>query len=210
METKVCTKCKETKPLNLFRVDTRLKSGRGSQCHVCVRGYALKYRNKNLEKVRTCFTSWQSRNKEYATKRKLEWAKENREKTLAAGRRYYYKNRDARIAVQKSYREANKERYAAKQKEWKQNNMDYIVAANAMRRANKMQRTPKWLTKEDKTKIKQIYREAKRLTAETGEQYHVDHILPLQGKLVSGFHVPTNLQILHWKDNLSKRHKYTP
>ena len=210
METKACTKCKEIKPLSLFRVDSRLKSGRGSQCQKCTAVKALENRNRNIEKARTSFTNWQKQNPTKDTERKLKWAKENRVRTLEIGRNYYYRNKEARLAKQKETREKNPEYHRQKTNEWRKNNMGYVLAANALRHANKLQRTPKWLTKEDKKKIKGLYDEARKLTVTTGQQYHVDHIIPLQGKLVSGLHVPNNLQILHWKENLSKRHKYTP
>lgn len=55
---------------------------------------------------------------------------------------------------------------------------------------------PKWLTAEHKAAIKAIYREAVRTEQETGIKHEVDHIVPLQGKTVSGLHVPWNLRVL--------------
>jgi hypothetical protein len=60
-------------------------------------------------------------------------------------------------------------------------------------------RTPSW---SQHTQILQYYKNCP-------EGFHVDHVLPLQGKLVSGLHVIENLQYLTTEDNLSKSNKYT-
>jgi hypothetical protein len=83
-----------------------------------------------------------------------------------------------------------------------------LRAKKARRRCAQLNRTPKWLTTQDKKAIKDIYDEAVAKTIATGILYHVDHIIPLQGKLVSGLHVPSNLQVITAKDNLKKLASY--
>ena len=67
-----------------------------------------------------------------------------------------------------------------------------------IRKLLKVDRIPAWA---DLAKIKEIY-----LNCPKG--YHVDHIIPLQGELVSGLHVENNLQYLTAKDNLEKHNKF--
>ena len=74
----------------------------------------------------------------------------------------------------------------------------------ALRRAAKLQRIPAWLTDKHRKEIAVIYKQAVQITARTGIAHHVDHILPLRGKDISGLHVPSNLQILTETENLSK------
>jgi len=73
------------------------------------------------------------------------------------------------------------------------------------RQAAQLQRTPPWA---DMSAIAEFYVEAKRLEELTGIQFHVDHIVPLQGELVSGLHVPANLQLLPAHENLSKSNSF--
>lgn len=70
----------------------------------------------------------------------------------------------------------------------------------AMRRARRIQATPKWLTDQQKQDIKNIY-----ISCPSGHE--VDHIVALQGKNVSGLHVPWNLQHLPSIVNRAKGNK---
>jgi hypothetical protein len=79
---------------------------------------------------------------------------------------------------------------------------------SAKRRASKLQRTPNWLTEEDHWMFEEIYSLAKLREELTGVKWHVDHKIPLQGELVCGLHVPTNLQVITATENLSKGNSY--
>jgi hypothetical protein len=74
-------------------------------------------------------------------------------------------------------------------------------AAERMKRiADKKQATPAWA---DHSKIKAFYRLARAFT-KLYAPHHVDHVYPLNGELVSGLHVETNLQVIPAQDNLMK------
>lgn len=81
-----------------------------------------------------------------------------------------------------------------------------------IRRRQERLRTPPWA---DRSKIAALYREARRLTRETGELYVVDHIVPLIGKqagcvIVSGLHVHWNMRVVHWRANAQKLNWFWP
>jgi hypothetical protein len=71
----------------------------------------------------------------------------------------------------------------------------------ALRYAQKKQRTPKWLNKNELSAIKEFY-------LQRPKGYEVDHIIPLCGDNVSGLHVLNNLQYLKAEDNRYKNKKF--
>lgn len=88
---------------------------------------------------------------------------------------------------------------------WARKNPAKACALTMKRIAAKLKRTPKWA---DLTKIKAVYADAARLTMLTGTIHAVDHIIPLQGKLISGLHVHNNLQVITRSENSSKGNKW--
>lgn len=72
---------------------------------------------------------------------------------------------------------------------------------SARRRAIQSKATPLWA---DLSAIRAIYREAARITKETGQPQHVDHVVPLISPVVCGLHTQSNLQVLPAPINLSK------
>ena len=144
--------------------------------------------------------------KRYAEKHKdkvssaiKKWNSENKEKMLEAAKKHYEKIKDS---------EEFKKLNSLKMREWARKNPDKVLEQSARKRATKLKRVPCWLTDTDFKEIKQIYLNAKEQSDKEGKKYHVDHIIPLRGKYVSGLHVPSNLRILLAEENLVKSNKF--
>lgn len=148
-------------------------------------------------RCRSCISSRKKviREKDYNRLREMEdkWRDDNKDKCLEYGKKY----RDANVEV---CRERNRTNY--------HNNIDRERSRTAKKRADRLKRTPPWLSKTDLAKIRCVYKAANRISEKTGIQHHVDHIVPLQGAEVSGLHVPWNLQVIPAKENLSKGNRF--
>ena len=115
-----------------------------------------------------------------------------------------------RAADQKRRQNPERKEYhnANERKNRKQPHRRAARAAERMARiASQKQRTPKWA---DLKAIKAFYDTSQWVTEVTGLEHHVDHIIPLNGRLVSGLHVAENLRVLPGPENLAKGSKYMP
>jgi hypothetical protein len=117
------------------------------------------------------------------------------------------KNRDKKRAAANKYANNNPDKVKQNGQNWNKNNPGKRAAQVRKRQAAKIQRTPKWLTKQQHKENEAKYMEAARLTKETGIPHEVDHILPLQGSNVSGLHVPWNLEVVPRSVNRRKSNK---
>lgn len=102
--TKICTKCKEDKPLGEFRKNQSNKGGLSSSCKLCDRERDRRYREKNQEN--------------------------NREKARERNRKYREKNRDYKVAKHREDRRKKAEisaSMATKSGRWSQEEVDLLV-----------------------------------------------------------------------------------
>jgi len=152
------------------------------------------YRLKRLNKDGYFRETWLSRTSfENQAKNTAKWASENPEKKKLAVVKWCANNLTTK-------RKRNSD--------WKKLNLAKNAAQTMKRHSAKLKRTPNWLTIDQMSEIEDFYTAAKLFQMYTGESYHVDHIIPLQGKTVSGLHVPWNLQVLPAKQNISKGNRH--
>lgn len=119
-------------------------------------------------------------------------------------------SRDRALVKEKAreWYKANREVRIEKAKEYQKDNTAKTNARNAKRRGKRVQATPDWLTEDHLLEIEDLYLLSVTLKEETGVAHHVDHIVPLQGELVSGLHVPWNLQVITARENMEKSNSF--
>lgn len=117
------------------------------------------------------------------------------------------KNQEKNNQYRRLYYKNNKEKCFNAVKSWGQRNKYLLQFYVRKRQAAKLNRTPSWLSNADMFEIECIYKYCASLRS-IGLNYVVDHIIPLQGQIVSGLHVPSNLQIMHASENSTKGNRY--
>jgi hypothetical protein len=182
------------------------------QCMVCRKAQRVLYYLASAEKFKALAKKNRQENAEAvaATKRKYQTANSekikaykeaNKERDDASRQQWEEANKDKRQSQRKTYHEANRDKRNAQSREYCAANPGVMLAKVRKRQAAQLDRRPIWCCDKD---CKAIYKEARRL------KLTVDHIVPLQGELVSGLHWAHNLQLLPASVNFSKSNKFDP
>lgn len=115
-------------------------------------------------------------------------------------------NKAQTYATVRAWVERNRDRSREIKRKWKEANKGAVLAHTRARQARQRMAVPAWA---DLEKIKAVYNAAAELRAK-GFDVHVDHIVPLSGKDVTGFHVEYNLRIVDASTNMAKGNKLAP
>jgi hypothetical protein len=178
VSTKTCNACGAEKSLEEFYYNKKWNSHQG-RCKECARSYGREYARANKDKAK----AWREANKD----RLAAWREANRE----------------------DQRQKARERYAEKvfaergHLPW-QGGRKYPFSQEAMKRNKNLLRMFYAMPEELRLQCEAVYHERKRRSVETGEKLHVDHVSPIQGRNVSGLHVPWNLRIVPARVNNKK------
>lgn len=162
-------------------------------CVECTKKQTLAWRIANPDAHKSAMKKWWENNKDTHNTRVKRWQNNNAQKMRYNARKWAAANPEKVKLKSAVYRSKNKAKVTA-----------WAVTAQARRQ----KRVPSWLTQNDFLEFRAIYAMSKHLSQVTGTIWEVDHVVPLQGKNVSGLHVPVNLQIVPKSVNRNKRNLF--
>ena len=123
---KQCKNCNEIKDLDLFPNHKSNLDGKAGSCKSCTSTYMKKYYQKNKARLQEKHEEWKSNNPGKMAEYRRAWKQRNPEKVKEASKAYDKSTKDKR------------------------------AAREAKRRAAKLDRTPNWLTDNDKQNFVRI------------------------------------------------------
>lgn len=146
---------------------------------------------------------WKKANPERAREIRKAYCRANAEKEQKRARAWRERNAERHKANNRAWVNANPERSKGIIRAWADANRAKRCSSTRKRYAAKLMAIPTWA---DMSAIETIYAEA---SARDG-RWHVDHIVPLQGKTVCGLHCEANLEIIPGSENEGKCNRWWP
>jgi len=181
---KTCTKCLQNKDPSEFHKMSKSTDGLQHHCKAC----KLKYQQDNPNRNSVQRKYYES-NKEACDQRVL--------KSLRKKRSYY-------SAKALEWQKENRDRYL----EMRRNRYKIHSASEierVRRRAGRIKHGEIFMNEAEKAEVQAMYDFCRVFP-----NFEVDHIIPLNGKKVSGLHVLGNLQVIDKQFNRSKGNKFLP
>lgn len=164
------------------------------------------YRAANREKLNARSTAYRAANPDRVKTAKAAWHAENRDEVLAKMAAYRAANRDEIRTKKAAWRAANPERVKAKDAAWYAANPEKKRIHRQNRRARKMESGGK-LSNGLAERLYKLQRGkcACGCKQPLGDNYHLDHIMPLA---LGGTNEDENIQLLRATCNLRKHDKH--
>lgn len=192
IQSKVCTKCGESKPLDQYS-SLKGKPNAYPSCKSCVRKYMREYHAANREQNRERARQHYKANKEARNAASAAWHEANRESSLERNRAYY---------------QANKDRFREWGRRWRAENAERFREVNAEdQRRRRARLREAEIGTVDLDALWTGYCGLCHLPLDRSLVYpdplskSVDHIIPL---VRGGAHEQTNLQWTHLRCNVLK------
>jgi HNH endonuclease len=190
------------KPCSVCGCTEFIKSG---ACRECNKKHQAKYKAQNKEKIQLQGDTYRKANAEKVQKSRDAWAEKNKHRIPEMRKAW----RDANPEKMKLFRDAwiaaNPEKAKGLSADWRKRNPDSITRHNHNRRARKLASGGKLSS----NIVKRLMVLQKRLCPccgdKLGDNYHLDHILPLA---LGGANTDENMQLLKAECNLNKSKKH--
>lgn len=225
---KICIRCKENKPINLFYKDKQVNDGYGRRCIECTRILSKEKYKKDSIKIKKRVKKYATENPNKIKQQRKNYKLKNQEKVKKTNSEKYYKNREKVLRQQKEYmqRPEIKSRYNQHCNNRYKNDIQFKLKVTLRNRINGI------------LKIKDIYKTfqshidslgctilelkihlesqfKQNMTWQNHSKYgwHIDHIKPLSSfdltdpeQVKQACHY-TNLQPLWAQENILKGNK---
>jgi len=212
--------CCVEKPLSAFYVRKQMRDGHKSECKECTLARNGKWREANPETYKASVEKHRQTHKVEILEKDRQYRDRNRAEIQARRRARYAANPEPHKASVKRDAEKNSERVKTLLQKFYANNPEYRTKYNAqyykenrakcialaMKREAYIKQQAKvtaGLLQAHRAEIKAIYDFCQVFAG-----HEVDHIVPLQGKKVTGLDVPWNMQILTISENRRKSNRF--
>lgn len=164
-----------------------LRYAKNGACYKCILDRSRRWKSENPMKVKIQRERWYEANREWCLQYAKDWVRNNKERRREYMRQY--------LPI---WSELNREHHNEIRRSWDRENKGKVNAKTARRRSMRSNATPPWANQQ---RIAKLYEECP-------DGYHVDHVIPLQGRNVCGLHCEDNLQYLPAHENHVKSNKF--